>query len=64
MTIIFTDEELKWIEKEPFKWHLKSNCPKNISGELQNKIDQFYNGEHYGGYKDRERQDKRDTDRT
>lgn len=52
MTIIFTDEELKWIVKEPFKWHIKSDCPKGIRNELQNKIDQFYNGEHYAKIKD------------
>lgn len=38
MTIIFTEQELEWIEKEPLNWHPKDGCPKNIKDSLEKKI--------------------------
>lgn len=38
MTIIFTDEELEYIDKEPFNWHPKKDCPKKIEGSIKRKL--------------------------
>ena len=38
MTIIFTEEELKWIDKVPFKWAIKPNCPDAIRQVLARKL--------------------------
>lgn len=38
MIVIFTDEEKKWIEKEPLNWHIKQGCPEQIKKELQRKL--------------------------
>ncbi len=42
MHIIFTEEEKEWIEKEPFNWHIKDGCPKEIMVQLQKKLDVLY----------------------
>ena len=39
MTIIFTDEELEWIDKKPFDWKIKEGCPKEIKDSIQRKLD-------------------------
>ena len=38
MTIIFTDEEYEYIEKEPFNWHPKKSCPKEIKTSIEKKL--------------------------
>lgn len=48
MTIFFSDEEMKWIEKALFKWTVKKDCPKNIKADLQTKIAMLYDKRHYG----------------
>lgn len=55
MTIFFTEEELKWIDKKPFAWKVKKGCPDSIRQRLKRKIAQFYNGEHYNYERSRKR---------
>lgn len=38
MTIYFSDEEKKWIDKIPFDWKIKKECPQKIKKELQIKL--------------------------
>lgn len=38
MTLIFTDEEKEWLIKEPFNWHTKDGCPKEIAESIQQKL--------------------------
>ena len=39
MHIIFTAEELQWINKKPFNWTIKKGCPDSIKKGLQKKLD-------------------------
>ncbi len=48
MTIMFSEEELKWIKKNKFHWEAKEGCPKKIRRTLSVKIAELYNEEHYG----------------
>lgn len=41
MTIYFTEQELKWIEKEKFSWVIKKECPKEINLVLSKKLENF-----------------------
>lgn len=36
--IIFTEEEMKWIIKEPFNWHIDENCPEELREQIQRKM--------------------------
>ena len=38
MTIMFTEQELKWIDKELFNWKLKEGCPESIREDLEQKL--------------------------
>lgn len=38
MTIIFTEEEEKYIVKEPFNWHIAKDCPEQIKESLAKKL--------------------------
>ena len=38
MTITFTEEELEWIAKETFNWHVKSNAPKKLRESIEQKL--------------------------
>lgn len=38
MTLIFTDEELEYIDKEPFNWHPKKKCPSEIEESIKRKL--------------------------
>lgn len=39
MTIVFSDEELKWIDKKPFNWSLKNECPEDLKTKIKRKLD-------------------------
>lgn len=38
MTIIFTEQELEWIDKKLFDWKLKDGCPDSIRSDLERKL--------------------------
>ena len=38
MTITFTDEELRHIEKEPFNWHPTKTCPDDLRESINQKL--------------------------
>ena len=40
-----TDKEKEYIDKKPFKWTIKSGCPKNIKKTLSEKLYLLYNKE-------------------
>lgn len=39
MTIIFTEEEKKWIDEKPFNWKLKKGCPSKLKKKIEKKLD-------------------------
>lgn len=39
MTIVYTDEEMKWIEWNGKNKTIKDGCPKEIAKSIQNKFD-------------------------
>lgn len=41
MTIYFTEQELKWIEKGKFNWFIKKECPQEIKLSLSKKLENF-----------------------
>ena len=41
MTIYFTEQELKWIEKGKFHWFIKKECPQEIKLLLSKKLENF-----------------------
>ena len=43
MTIRFTDEEREWLVMEPFNWHIREGCPKNIRKGLAKKLELLSN---------------------
>ena len=38
MTIVFTDEEIKYIIKDVFDWHISKDCPKKLKKDIENKL--------------------------
>lgn len=38
MTIVFTEEELKWIDKKPFDWKMNKACPKKLRKGITEKL--------------------------
>ena len=38
MYILFTDEEMKWLNKTDFNWTIKEGCPKDIRNALERKM--------------------------
>lgn len=42
MTVNFTVEELKYIAKEPFNWHIKENCPERLKEDIEKKLRLLY----------------------
>lgn len=42
MTIRFTEEELKWIDKKPFNWTIKDNCPSSLKKDIMRKLEILY----------------------
>lgn len=38
MTITFTEKELEWIDKKPFDWKIKKECPKNLEKDIIRKL--------------------------
>lgn len=43
MTIIFTDDEIEWVVKEPFNWHIKNGCPSNLKKSIERKLKRLSN---------------------
>jgi hypothetical protein len=43
MTIFFTEEENKWINKDAFNWTIKEGCPDNVRKTLQLKLEKLKN---------------------
>lgn len=37
--VIFTEEEMEWIIKEPFNWHVDEKCPEKLKEQIQKKFD-------------------------
>jgi hypothetical protein len=37
--LIFSEEEKKWIKKEPFNWTTKKNCPKDLRKKIKKKLE-------------------------
>ena len=46
MHLIFTDEEKEWIDKKPFNWTIKKECPKEIKEGLEKKLKLLSNNKH------------------
>lgn len=42
MILRFTEEEMEWIIKEPFNWHIKDGCPNEIAESLERKLRNLY----------------------
>lgn len=42
MTINFTEQELEWIDKKPFNWIVKNNCPDKLKKSIKRKLDTLY----------------------
>lgn len=40
--IMFTDEEMEWLVKEPLNWHIKDGCPVGIREALERKLKLLY----------------------
>lgn len=38
MHIIFSTEEMKWIDIRPFNWTVKSKCPEAIKKSIEKKL--------------------------
>lgn len=38
MHIIFTEEEKRYIIKEPFNWHVSDDAPKDIRESIEEKL--------------------------
>ena len=45
MTLLFSEEELKWIIKEPFHWRLKEGCPMKYRTGIEQKLSLLYGKE-------------------
>lgn len=43
MTILFTEEEKKWINKELFNWTIKEGCPSDVRETLELKLKELKN---------------------
>lgn len=43
MTIIFTEAEKEWIDREPFDWKVKEGCPEEIRESIEEKLKLLYN---------------------
>lgn len=39
MHVSFTEEELQWIVKDLFNWHIAKDCPKDKRAAVQKKLD-------------------------
>ena len=51
MYIVFSEEELEWIDKETFGWPIKPRCPKNVKKRIEIKkktLDDQMRGVFYG----------------
>ena len=49
MHMIFTEEELEWINTREFGWPIKDRCPENIRAIIETKkkaIDNQFGGDH------------------
>lgn len=38
MQTIFNDEEMKYIDKKPFNWTIKKDCPKRLEKSIKRKF--------------------------
>ena len=38
MHVIFTEDELEWIDKKIFNWTVKKGCPSSIKKSLEKKL--------------------------
>lgn len=45
MHIYFTPEELEQINKDPFHWTIKKDCPESIKKRLEAKLELLYREE-------------------
>lgn len=41
-TVIFTEEERKYIIKEPYNWHVSEDAPKEIADIIEKKLKLLY----------------------
>lgn len=42
MTIDFTEDELEWIDKVPFNWQIKEDCPESLRQSIEEKLKLLY----------------------
>lgn len=47
MTVRFTDQELKWINKDVGNWTIKDGCPPEIRKRLRIKLKYIYDFHDY-----------------
>lgn len=43
MTVRFTEQEWENIEKTPFYWHVKKDCPESIRSNIESKLSMLNN---------------------
>lgn len=36
--VLFTEEEMEWLDKKKFNWTIKKGCPKKIEHSLKKKL--------------------------
>lgn len=39
MIVVFSEEEMEWIDKMPFAWKIRNGCPAKLREALQKKLD-------------------------
>lgn len=54
MHVIFTDEEQKYIEKIPFEWKVKKDCPQGLRNTIERKLEALNNQEGNAYYSGKE----------
>lgn len=42
MTVVFTEEELEYIVKEPKNWHVAEGCPAEMRERIEKKLRFIY----------------------
>ena len=38
MTMMFSEDELEWIDKKPFHWTIKDGCPEELKKSIEKKL--------------------------
>ena len=48
MTVLFTEEEREWLNREDFNWSLDPDCPESLAGPIKAKLALLYEKEDAG----------------